>query len=214
MRISLPLYWYPSGGSWGAAALKAHTVLQGTDGSSKDATKVAAVKQAQEAGCRVLGYVSTDYGATPAATCEQHIRNYRNWYGLTGIFFDEMSTLASDIPYYGSLGDYARLIIPGCDTFANPGAMPAMEYLDCFDTLQICEGSYSADLTTPPWVKSNYNYRFAYTFHDTPATDLDAAFALAEANNVGYIYVTDGTEASGNPYSSVPSYWTEETALV
>ena len=214
MRLCVPAYWYPSGGSWGTNAIEAHTLIQGTDGSAKDSIKLAAAEQAQEAGCRVLGYVSTDYGATAASTCEQHIRNYRNWYGLTGIFFDEMSADAADVPYYQALGDYARSIIPGCDTFANPGAMPAEGYLEFFDTLQICEGTYSAGLTTPSWVKAAYNYRFAYTFHDTPGTDLDAAFRLAESNNVGYIYVTDGTEASGNPYSSVPSYWSAELALV
>ena len=45
--------------------------------------------------------------------------------------------------------------------------------------------------------------------HSVPETDtMKSLIDLAEARNVGYVYVTDDTPP--NPYNSLPAYWQAE----
>lgn len=214
--IGIPAYWYPSGGKWGRA-VQAHHVVLGTDGSSKDSTKVAAVKDAHNHGCSVLGYVSTGYGKTSLATCLQHVQNYIDWYGTDGIMFDTMSSSASFVAQYQSLVNQTRAKFaagtrPVPEIWGNPGTYPDAGYANVMDVIECFEGSYAQakNVRVPAWARALPDHKFKYTFHDTSAKDMPAALNLARANNAKYVYCTDGTEASGNPYSSVPTYWDDE----
>ena len=37
----------------------------------------------------MIGYVGTNYGQRPLWQSEQYIREYRQWYGVRGIFLDQ-----------------------------------------------------------------------------------------------------------------------------
>ena len=39
----------------------------------------------------MLGYVATTFGARPAADVEADAARYRDWYGVDGIFLDEVA---------------------------------------------------------------------------------------------------------------------------
>ena len=56
---------------------------------SRHAGYRAAVRTAQRAGARVLGYVHTTYGVRPAAGVVADVDRYTSWYGVDGIFLDE-----------------------------------------------------------------------------------------------------------------------------
>ena len=68
----------------------------------------AAVRTAQRAGARVLGYVHTTYGARPAADVVADIDRYTSWYGVDGIFLDEASHDVAQVGYYAALGRHVR----------------------------------------------------------------------------------------------------------
>ena len=79
----------------------------------------AAVRTAQRAGARVLGYVHTTYGARPAADVMADIDRYTSWYGVDGIFLDEA---AHDVA--ASCGYYAALAPPRPRRRRPPGRRP------------------------------------------------------------------------------------------
>jgi hypothetical protein len=39
-----------------------------------------------------------------------------------------------------------------------------------------------------------------------------SAINLSKTRNAGYVYVTDGT--GGNPYSTLPTYWSSEDSVI
>jgi len=55
--------------------------------------------------------------------------------------------------------------------------------------------------------------RFATIVHDASASQLSGILSKAATDNIGYVYVTDDG-ADGNPYDSLPSYWSAEVAAV
>ena len=38
----------------------------------------------------VIGYVYTDYGSRSPSVLKNEMISYKKWYGVSGIFFDEM----------------------------------------------------------------------------------------------------------------------------
>lgn len=211
--IQIPAYWYPSGGSWGHAT-QAHHITLGTAGNSKDSTKVKAVNDAHAKGCFVLGYVSTEYGKTSQAALLNLVHNYITWYNVDGIFFDTGSSQASFVPQYARLATATRAMFSKpTELWLNPGTYPDAGYGSAgFDVLEVFEGSYSSarNVHVPAWARALPDHKFMYKFHDTIAADMPAALNLARANNAKYVYCTDGTQASGNPYGQLPTYWNDE----
>src|SRR5437867_4762023 len=101
--IVIPLYTYPTDGSWAATlqAKNAHpnvpiiAVINPSDGpgGSSDSNYVQGVKNFQAAGIIVIGYVATGYASQLISSLESQISSYQNWYSVSGIFFDEMSSV-------------------------------------------------------------------------------------------------------------------------
>ena len=103
--VVVPLYTYPTDHSW-ASLIKIRqsypsvpiiAVINPNNGvgSSKDSNYISGIKSLQNSGIVVLGYVYTGYGSRSASLVEAQMKNYKNWYGVNGIFFDEMSTRGS-----------------------------------------------------------------------------------------------------------------------
>ena len=57
-------------------------------GSAPDPDFQAAAQAGADAGSVVLGYSSTADGLRPIGQVEADVRNYKAWYGVTGIFLD------------------------------------------------------------------------------------------------------------------------------
>ncbi len=60
------------------------------------------------AGINVLGYVYTSFGARSASSIKTDIATYKSWYGINGIFVDEMSNKVGYESYYTALTAYAH----------------------------------------------------------------------------------------------------------
>jgi Spherulation-specific family 4 len=184
-------------------------------GTAPDPAFQAAVRQLTGAGTDVIGYIGTDYSQQPLSQAEQYVRDYRDWYGVTGIFLDQTPTSGSQqIGYYRTLASYIRRASPGAVIWLNPGVYPDQSYMSVGSVVMVFEGPYATyvGLKVPGWAQRYSAARFAHTIYATPAQDAESAVGLSRSRNAGYVYVTDG--AGPNPYGGLPSYWPREQAAV
>jgi hypothetical protein len=183
-------------------------------GSAPEPGFRAVVKQAQAAGTKVLGYVSTDYGQRPAAEVETDVQHYRSWYGVTDTFLDLAASGAGQFGYYQALTRDIRAADPGATVWLNTGDYPDQRYMSVADVVMVFEGPYASyrDLQVPSWAFHYPAARFAHTIYATPASDLASAVALSGSRNAGYLYVTDRSGA--NPYNGLPGYWSRENTAI
>lgn len=176
-------------------------------GSQPEAHFRSVVHLAQAAGVTVLGYSSTALGQRPIAQVEADVQNYKAWYGVTGMFLDEVQGVVSQLPYYQELASYIHHANPGSPIWINPGLYPDRAYMSVANVVMAFEGPYSAYRTdqVPGWVRQYPRWRFAHTVHTTSQEQLGSTVSLARSRNAGYLYVTD--RAGSNPYDGLPSYW-------
>jgi hypothetical protein len=181
-------------------------------GAEAHASYRRAVRDVQAAGTRVLGYVATGYGARPQAEAAADAERYAAWYGVDGIFFDEASSDAAQLPYYRALAQGARADV-GRTVVLNPGTVPARGYFDVADVVVTFEGTYagyaSAVGKMPDWLRALRPDRVAHLVYGaTRAQAIDAVGAAA----AGYVYVTSGVLP--NPWRTVPAYLQEEEEVL
>ncbi|MGZ4277620.1 MAG: spherulation-specific family 4 protein [Solirubrobacteraceae bacterium] len=170
----------------------------------------AAVRTAQRAGARVLGYVHTTYGARPARDVMTDIDRYTSWYGVDGIFLDEAAHDVARVGYYAALGHHVRSGGAGRVVVLNPGVVPAWEYFDLADVIVTFEGPYAAYGAamdaTPDWVRDQPPGRVAHLVYD--ASRQQAMATVSHPHKAGYVYATSGSMP--DPWRTVPSYLHEE----
>jgi hypothetical protein len=174
----------------------------------------AVVSQARADGVTVLGYSSTALGQRPIAQVEQDVRDYKAWYGVTGVFLDEVTGTAGQLSYYQQIASYIHSVNPGSPIWINPGIYPDQAYMSVATVVMSFEGTYAQYVSdqVPAWAHKYPASRFVHTIHDTSQAQLGSAISLARSRNAGYVYITDGSGA--NPYSGLPSYWSAEVAAV
>ena len=242
--LLVPAYFYPSSDPaqsyWDeltAAAASGASITAiinpaNGPGSAFNSDYLTAVNSFRAAGGKVLGYVYTCYGGTqcftglpPVQTTAQVLaaaQRYTDWYGVDGIFLDEMSNRLSDLPYYQTVAQGLRAANPGGRIVGNPGTATPAAYLNVADTLVTLEngtGSY-ANAATEPWMLTAEAARQANLFYNVATADaMRTLLAEAVARNVGYVYITDdryipGDPVAINPWDQLPSYWTAEVAAV
>ncbi len=201
-------------------------------GGTFNSDYAAAVTNFRAAGGKVLGYVYTCYGGAqcftglpPAQSTAQVLeaaQRYADWYGVDGIFLDEMSNRLADLPYYDTVAQGLRSAHSNWRIVGNPGTSTPAAYLGVADTLVTFEngtGSY-ANAATEPWMLTADPSRQANLFYNVATADaMRTLLAEATARNVGYLYVTDdryviGDPSAPNPWDQLPSYWTAELAAV
>jgi hypothetical protein len=170
----------------------------------------AAVRTAQRAGARVLGYVHTTYGARPAADVVADIDRYTSWYGVDGVFLDEDSSDGARVGYYAALARHIRAAGARRLVVLNPGVVPAREYFDLADVIVTFEGPYAAYGAamdaTPDWVRDQPPGRVAHLVYD--ASRQQAMAAVSHPQQAGYLYATSGSLP--DPWRTVPPYLHEE----
>jgi hypothetical protein len=184
-------------------------------GNAPDPSYQAVVKQAQAAGTAILGYSSTASGQRPIAQIEADVRNYRAWYGVTGIFLDSVNGVASELPYYEQLASYIHRVIPGSSVWLNPGIYPDQQYMSVGNVVVVFEGTYAQFLSdqVPSWAHDFPPTRFANTIYAaSSSSQADSAISLSRSRNAGYVYVTN--LAGSNPYNALPSYWSSELSAI
>jgi hypothetical protein len=209
--IMIPLYTYP-GASWSTVvAIKqanpnvpiiAIINPNSGPGASLDPTYVAGIKSLQAAGVIVIGYVPTGYTARSASQVQAMVMDYKNWYPVTGIFFDEMANTAGSESYYSALSSFAKSV-GFTYTVGNPGADTIPSYIGTMDTIVIYENQgLPVTSTIGGWHTSYAKSNFAMMAYGVPA--VDPAYPTTTSQYVGYIYITD--EGLPNPYNGLPGY--------
>jgi len=222
--VLVPAYFYPIGGNsdyWvkmTAAAAKhpagtiyaIANIYNGPD--SGQAADITAYQQAlaafRAAGGRVLGYVSTDYGARDMGAVKTDIDLWYSRYGVDGIFLDEQANTAAKLPHYRELHDHIKTKGGEALIVANPGTTTLEGYMSVNDVTCVFEtdGPSGFPTWTPPAWAANYPAGKFYVLpYNSSATNMTSFVARAAANNVGWIYVTDDT--LNNPWDTLPSYF-------
>lgn len=233
IEIIVPAYFYPSWMpslnewhqlSWAAqqgAQVMAIMNPGNGPGSASNSDYVASINELRAAGGKVIGYVYTCYGVNqctsevPATRSTSEVladaQKYANWYGVDGVFLDEMATQPAALPFYQTVSDGLKAAHPGWEIVGNPGVTPTAGYNALASTLMSFEGSYS-DFVNGPFLGGLTNAVATGAIVHTvmTAAQMHEVLGLARQHGLGAIYVTDGTMASGNPYLHLPSYWQAE----
>lgn len=168
-------------------------------GSAPDPNYSSYIAKAQGVGIVILGYVYTSYGTRPIAAVETEIAMYRSWYGINGIFLDEMAT--NDASYYAALTAYAHTSSlfpvvgnPGTDASAAAGTDIINFYeAQGYPTLSFLSSPAHTAVQASTW---------SYIAGDVP---FDPSTLDATLPYVGWLYATDAPEPES--YVGLPSYW-------
>ena len=164
-----------------------------------------AVELAQKAGTKVLGYVPTGYGNRDPAVVKADIDRYVEWYGVDGIFLDEVAHSDDKVPLYKELSRHVRasgthLVV------INPGLVPARAYFELADIVVTFEGPFAdyarAIQEMPAWVAEISSEKIAHIAY--AASSADAQVLDAASTGAGYVYATSGV--APNPWITVPPY--------
>jgi len=234
IKVLVPLYIDP-GSSWdqlvSAAEAGVPTIAiinpsSGPDKSGPNAAYATYIKKLIDAGIDVIGYVHTSYGNRSLTAVFSDIETYASLYsGLVGIFIDEASADASDIPYYSKVYDAITSKSGYTNAILNPGIQPDQGYLNVSTSLVVFEDAgskwekFSSQFSS--WVscapnaaeQPGYKYRFTSIAYATKETSLVSMLSSMATKGMGLIYVTDGAEGCCT-YNSLASYYPTETSTV
>jgi hypothetical protein len=209
----VPLYTYPDDPSWTAivTARRAHPSVRvvaivnpdSGPGATKDSAFTTGIAKLIAGDVQVIGYIATGYASHSLASMQAAIDQWKAFYPQTeGIFFDEQSDEAADVPYYRTLSQYAKA--RGLTyTVGNPGADTAEAFVGALDTMLIYE---SKGLPAPSKL-AGWHTKYAVTnFGVIPyGTAFDAAFVAQARQYVGYIYLQN--DDLPNPWDTLPTYF-------
>ncbi|HEX4905837.1 MAG TPA: spherulation-specific family 4 protein [Acidimicrobiales bacterium] len=186
-------------------------ILNPADGPDveRDEELVPAVRAVRGDGVLVLGYVATGYGAISVDEVVAQARRYERWYGVDGIFLDEVSSEAADLAHYD--GMTASLRADGMSTVAiNPGVYPDRGYLDVADLVVTFEGTAQEylELERPAEIGAFAGeWHLVHTASRREALD---AVALAARRGVPYFYATDRAGA-GDTWNALPPWFAAQS---
>ena len=172
-------------------------------GSSKDNNFVNGINNLKSAGIKVIGYVYTSYGQRSPTVMQDEINKYKSWYGVDGIFFDEMSNSGGLEGYYSNINSYVHST--GMTfTMGNPGTDTSSSYVGTMDNIIIYE---RAGLPSVDSLKGWHTNHDKKNFSIIPygVSSLDTQFINNVRDYVGWIYITN--DGLPNPWDSLPSYF-------
>jgi hypothetical protein len=213
-RLLVPLYVHPAvdPAAWQAVAAAGPdtvraVVLNVADGPgpAPDPAFAEAAGRLARAGVEVLGYVDTGYGSRPHAQVVAELLNHRDWYGTTGVYFDQVAAHQDAVAHYRRLAVAARAA--GCATVAlGHGEHPEPAYAEpeLGDILVTFEGSLLSyqDLVLPLWTGHHPAERFCHLVYEVPADRAEATGALLASRRAGVGCVVSGSGA--NPWDVLP----------
>lgn len=169
-------------------------------GGAADPGYARIVAAARAGDIEVVGYVHTRFGARPVAEVAADVERYREWYGIDGIFMDEASAEAADLPYYRELA----ALVEGT-VILNPGRVPDEGYADVADVVVTFEGTRAvyADASFPAWTTERGAARFAHLVYEAAGAEPGSVERVAAKRNAANVYVTD--DAGANPWDVLPA---------
>lgn len=172
-------------------------------GWARDAVFAAAVDRVLAAGCRVAGYIDTAYGARFTTDVEADAGRYRDWYGVTDVFLDQVAAGPEALDAYRRIKAALRDRGAGF-VAANHGVHPDPGYASIFDLLVTFEGPWPTyrQMRPPEWATRLPAERLCHLVYAVPPAAYGTALRLARRNNAGVVYVTDGDGV--NPWGRLP----------
>ena len=210
--LIVPLYSY-LGPTWGQL-IKAHqanptvpmvAVISPNDGpgSYPDPAFLSGVQSLQSAGIIVLGYMETHYTNESLITVESVVAKYWDWYGVNGMFFDQMGDQPGEETYYSTLTAYDKSLGMTM-TVGNPGNDVPPSFVGTVDTIVVYESPNAPSLSfLGGWHTSYPKSNFAIIAYNV--SPLNQTYVEDASRDLGYIYLTDGIWP--DPYTGVlPSY--------
>jgi hypothetical protein len=189
-------------------------------GTAQNSDYTSAVDRCQNDSQNVIGYVHTSYGSRSETDVKAEIDDYYSWYGVDGIFLDEMSSSSSTQSYYSDLYSYIHtkggslhdLVVGNMGVFSSTDW--PLNNGDVVDLLVGFEGSHSdyANISPPSWINNYLSGDFAALVYNTSSSDLSSTCSSLSSVGPGieYRYITDDTLS--NPWDTLPSYWSTEAS--
>ena len=231
MQVLVPAYFNPTPG-WdditkGAKAypdVKITAILNPENGNftKENSQFTAAINAFKAQGGRVVGYVMTDYGNRSMSAVKANVDNYLRLYpGVSGFFLDEMAAKSGQLAFYREVYQYIKSKDSGLQVMGNPGAYPDPAYAGITDALVTFEGLETDYRQINPqsqntWVYDKPTTAQAMLVHNAPTCAImQSALKTADLprTHTGLAYVTsleyDPRSGVGNPWASLPSYWTQ-----
>lgn len=216
--LLIPLYTEP-GSSWSEIESAKATypsvnfivVINPNDGpgASYSSTWASAITQMQNAGVTVIGYTPTFYGAASLSSVESQIQTYSTWYKVNGVFLDNMAENPGYETYYSMLTTYAKSL-GQTYVVGNPGTTGATSYVGTVDTMLVYEDPGLPPSTVVSSAYPGYSStNFATVGYAIP--EPSQAYIDTMSSSAHLLYFTD---ASGNPYDTLPSYFLNEVAML
>lgn len=157
-------------------------------------------------GICTLGYVNTAYGDRSLAEVREECAALRDWYGVDGVFFDQVSSdLGGITPYERYVGEARAL---GCRTVVlNPGVYPHRAYLNLANLVVTFEGTAEAhkEVEVPAWARVLPARRFGHLVYDVPPEQVVDVRRRVSAAHAGATYITDGV--APNPWGRLTRHW-------
>ncbi len=185
----------------------------------KDSNYAKGIQDLISANIKVIGYVYTKYANRDSQEIIDDIEAWSQMYkddGVSGIFFDEVTTNSSDFDYYKNLSDETKA--KGLNFIVlNPGITTDQSYIDSgiADVVISYENPHEKLLSNPP---SSYNTPTSKTelsllIYKMEDNSVDNLIGFAREHTFGYIYLTeDGFD--GNPWDSISIYFEEQVSKI
>jgi hypothetical protein len=212
VHLAIPAYVSPAqlvrASAEGATDIIVLNPANGPD-VERDDDLATAVETVRDEGVVVLGYVATGYGRGDAPGVLEEAQRYARWYGVDGIFLDEVSSDQRHLDRYDDIT--AALRAGGFDTIAlNPGVYPDAGYLALGDIVVTFEGTAREyrDIEVPPGFDPSATSEW-HLVHTADAGDARAAVDLAAERGVPRVFVTDRPEEA-DTWNALPPYFDAE----
>jgi hypothetical protein len=180
----------------------------------------------RRAGVAVVGYVDTAYGTRAPGAVLAEVARHRRWYGVDGVFFDQVGIECSQLEHNLELARGARA--HGCrSVVANAGATPCECLMDAADVIVSAENDARTYLDMPAgpnWMRRYDATRFCHLVYGAADAGLmRAVVSTARNRGVGWVFATPlplGRLRSGDvplhPWAGLPGdeYWAALLAAV
>lgn len=153
-------------------------------GGSKDSHWANVADDLQDAGIKVVGYVSTAYAGRDGGDIKNEIDSYYDWYDLDGVFLDEVNPSAYD--YYDDISGHAESPEGNQKVILNPGAPVPESYGDIADIIVVYE-----NFGVPSSVESNGIGESKLAALPHGLIPSEGEFKQL-SDSVGYLYVSPG----------------------
>lgn len=214
--IIVPLYSYP-GKTWDNLIREKNShplvpivaIINPDSGPGvRDPNYVVGIKKLQSAGIIVLGYVYTQ--KTDVVTIKNYIDDYKNWYNINGIFFDQMSNMHGNETFYLHLSNYVKSI--GLNyTVGNPGTDTLPSYIGTVDNIVIHDGLDLPLISSLGGWHTNFT-RNNFSIVSYGVDNINKTYVENAAKHVQYIYVTNSTLP--NPFGTLPKYFDDLMGMI